>query len=350
MEKAQKDHSLSVIGYQAVFWTALFFFGLAQAYSHNGDESLKEIILYNLCHLLFEIVTANMIYYFLVRHFFDRKRYVLFIINTLIAVYLFSVLNRIFIVYAAEPFFSSEPQDSLGAIITDLNYLLTHYAFPIITISFIFICFMHILRYKNEKQDRIRLQKEKAELELKVLKSSLNPHFLFNTLNNIYSLSLNHPEDTPESIAGLADIFDYVIYKGPQKLIRITDEMAVIERYMELEKLRYGSNFHIEKAVNVSTENMIPPLLYLSLVENAFKHGGNAKGGLNISLELHADEMESVLRVQNSCFGERHDTEAGIGLKNIEEQLKLYYQNNFQLNIREDPKYFSVEMITPAKL
>lgn len=349
MEKAQKDHSLSVIGYQVVFWTALFLFGLAQAYSHNDDENVKEIIIYNLCHLLFQIITANIIYYFLILVFFDRKRYVLFVITTIITIYLFSVLNRIFIVYAAEPFFSSEPQDSLRSIFTDLNYLLVHYVFPIITVSFIFICFMHILRYKNEKQDRIRLHKEKTELELKVLKSSLNPHFLFNTLNNIYSLSINHPEDTPESIAGLADIFDYVIYQGPQKMISITHEMEVIDRYMKLEKLRYGNNLRIEKSVDVSTENMIPPLLYLSLVENAFKHGGTANGGLTISLELQADEMKSVFRIHNSCFGEKRDKEAGIGLKNIEEQLKLYYQDHFELNIHTDEEHFSVEIITPAK-
>lgn len=349
MEKVQKDHSLSVISYQAVFWTALFLFGLAQAYSHNDDENLKEIIIYNLCHLLFQIITANIIYYFLIPGFFDRKHYALFTISTTMAIYLFSVLNRMFIVYAAEPFFSSEPQDSLRMILTDFNYLLTHYALPMITASFIFICFMHILRYKNEKQDRIRLQKEKMELELKVLKSSLNPHFLFNTLNNIYSLSINHPEETPESIAGLADIFDYVIYKGPQKMIWITDELAVIDRYMELEKLRYGNNLHIEKSVDITTENMIPPLLYLSLVENAFKHGGNANGGLTISLELQADEMKSVFRIENSCFGEKRDTEAGIGLKNMEEQLKLYYQDHFELNIHADEERFSVEIITPAK-
>lgn len=349
MEERTKNHLRSVISYQAVFWIALFLFGLTQAYSNTIGISLKEIIIYNACHLLFQITSANLIYYYCIIPFFDRKRYVLFCISIPIFIYLLAVINRIFIVYAAEPFFINEPQDSITDILTDLDYLLTHYIFPIVTASFIFVCFIHILRYKNEKQDRIQLQKEKTELELKVLKSRLNPHFLFNTLNNIYSLSINHPDKTPKSIAGLADILDYVIYKGPQKMVRIADEMTTINHYIELEELRYGSHLKVSRSIQVNSENWIPPLLYLSLVENAFKHGGCMDGGLSIRIELNTDEVQSIFSIKNSSLKKEVTSKPGIGLINVEEQLKLYYDTNFELTIHSDEDWFSVEIITPVK-
>ena len=190
---------------------------------------------------------------------------------------------------------------------------------------------MHILRYKNEKQDRIRLQKEKAELELKVLKSHLNPHFLFNTLNNIYSLAVNHPDKAPKFIAGLAD------------------EITTIDRYLELEALRYGNTLEINRILKIQAGNQIPPLLYLSLVENAFKHGSSSiDGNLRITLELQTDEVRSIFKIGNSSFQKKSDRQEGIGLTNIEEQLKLYYKHSFELRVNSDENWFSVEIVTPA--
>lgn len=350
MKENLKKSLLSTISYQAVFWTALFLFGLEQAYSSTDHLSLKDIIIYNLCHLLFQIITANLIYYYLVIPLFERKRYGRFFIGVTACLYVSAVVNRIFIVYAAEPWFTSESQDSLITIITDLDYLVVYYALPILTASFIFICFMHILRYKNEKQDRIRLQKEKAELELQVLKSHLNPHFLFNTLNTIYSLSVNHPGKTPQSIAGLADILDYIIYKAPQKTVRVSDEITVINRYLELEELRYGHALEIVRKIETPSENSIPPLLYLSLVENAFKHGGSSiPGNLRITIALQTNEVQSVFKIGNSDSRRKAVLDKGIGLTNIEEQLKLYYKDKFEFRVRSDEDWFSVEIITPAQ-
>lgn len=349
MKEDLKNNLRSTISYQAVFWTALFLFGLEQAYSNTTHVSLEDIVIYNVCHLLFEIISANLIYYLIIR-LFDRKRYVPFVISVVFLLYGLSVVNRIFIVYVAEPFFTNEPQDSLTTIVTDLDYLLVHYTLPVLTASFIFVCFMHILRYRNEKQDRIRLQKEKAELELKVLKSHLNPHFLFNTLNNIYSLSVNHPDKAPRSIAGLADILDYVIYKGPQKLVRIADEITVINRYLELEELRHGNTLEIDSTLPLHAKNQIPPLVYLSLVENAFKHGSSkVNENFRIALELQTDEVQSVFRIRNSSFRKKSASKKGTGLMTIEKQLRLYYNNDFELRINSDDDWFSVEIITPAK-
>jgi hypothetical protein len=110
--------------------------------------------------------------------FFDRKKYLSFLIILLVSLYVFSVINRLFIVYIAEPFFCNFPQDSIYSIVTDIRYLLISYTFSIITGAFAFVSVMFMLRYKTEKQNTTKLLKEKAELELKVLKSQQSSFFV----------------------------------------------------------------------------------------------------------------------------------------------------------------------------
>ncbi|WDF57330.1 sensor histidine kinase [Mucilaginibacter sp. KACC 22063] len=350
MKKNLDGNTLNVLVYQVIFWLALFLFGIGQAYDHANTVSLKEIAIYNGCHLLFQIISANIIYHYLVVSFFERKQYLVFLISLAITLYLLAVFNRVFIVYVAEPFFVHASQDGITSILTDLDYLSIHYLFPIVTSSFIFICFMHVLRYKNERQSNLQLQKEKAELELKVLKSRLNPHFLFNTLNNIYSLSVNHPDKTPNYIAGFAEIMDHVIYKGPQKMILVDEEITAILRFIELEELRYGSKLNVNKKISLNLQNQIPPLLYLSLVENAFKHGGhNADGIFDINIEIETNATASIFKIINSSTLKPINNKTGIGLNNTDEQLRLYYKNKYVLKVESDKQWFSVEIVTPAK-
>lgn len=337
------------IGFQILFWIALFLLIEARNYGEYDNADIQLIFYYDLCHWIFQIISANFIYYILIKHFFDRKKYFSFSILLLVALYVFSVINRLFIVYIAEPFFCNFPQDSIYNIFTDIRYLLISYTFSIITGAFAFVSVMFMLRYKTEKQNTTKLLKEKAELELKVLKSQLNPHFLFNTLNNIYSLSIINSEKTSESISRLSEILDYVLYKGQNKTVNVSDEISIIDDYIELEKLRYDERLKIFKRQKLNSENKIPPLLYLSLVENSFKHGaGKSVGDIEINIEIETDENQSVFRIKNIYSETLKSERESLGLNNIEEQLTLFYKDQFEFNISNDGKWFEVEIITPA--
>ncbi len=212
-----------------------------------------------------------------------------------------------------------------------------------------FISVMFILRYKNEKQNTEQLQKEKTELELKALKSQLNPHFLFNTLNNIYSLSIVKSSYTSESISRLSDILDYILYKGQQRLVRISDELKIIDAYIELEKLRYDTRLRIIKSENIECPGSVPPLLYLSLVENAFKHGAEKTiGNIDIRISVITEIGHSVFRVENSSFQDDAGKRVGIGLKNVEKQLQSYYPDQYSMKISNKNNWFTIEIITPG--
>lgn len=345
-----KIHIRQHLYFQLFFWAALFLFGIARTYDEYSEDIFKELIIYNVCHWIFQIMGANWIYYVLIRRFSDRKKYLEFVVYLVISLYFISVINRIFIVYLAEPFFTDLPKDSIISILTDTKYLLFHYTFPIISGAFIFIAIMFILRYKDEKEHTVRLQKEKTELELQFLKSQLHPHFLFNTLNNIYSLSVSQSDKTSQSISQLSDILDYILYKGQKKWVSVSDEMAIIDHYISLESLRYhDERLKINKQVTIHSANAIPPLLYLTLVENAFKHGaGKNSATTEIKIEAETNSQHSVFKIENTYTGSQSINERGIGLQNIRKQLRHHYHENFDFRVSQENNIFKVEIITPS--
>lgn len=351
MKTGQETHIRHYLYFQFLFWPALFLFGVGRTYGEYSDGSIREMAIYNFCHWIFQIIGANFIYYVLIRYFLDRKKYIEFTLSLIASLYLFSVINRLFIVHIAEPFFINEQKDSLISIVTDIRYLLFHYTFPIISGAFIFISIMFIIRYKDEKERTIRLLKEKTELELKSLKSQLHPHFLFNTLNNIYSLSLSHSDKTSQSISQLSDILDYILYKGQKKWVPISDELAIIDHYIALESLRYhDERLKISRQITLHSSNTVPPLLYLTLVENAFKHGaGKSSEPTEIKIEVETNKKYSVFKIENNYTGTQNTNEKGIGLQNIKKQLQHHYLENFEFNISHKNHIFKVEIITPSQ-
>lgn len=335
--------------FQLFFWMAFFLIGEAKIYAQYRHPMFSQIIPYDLSHLVFQIMAANFIYFVLIKRIFYKKQYIFFIICLILSIYMISVLNRFFTIYIAEPFFIDEPQDDFLSIVTDLNYLFCYYMIPIVTASFIFVSVVFMLDLRNEKQFSALLLGQKAELELKALKTQLKPHFLFNTLNNIYSLSIIDPEKTSESINRLSNILDYILYKGQNKLISINEEMKVIVDYIALEQLRYDSRLQLKITENISSHNLVPPLLFLSLVENAFKHGvANIVGDSYISIFVETDPEKSIFKIENSFLPKENTEESGLGLKIIQEQIKIIYGNQGFCFVQNENNCFSVLITIPA--
>ncbi|ROI06671.1 GHKL domain-containing protein [Chryseobacterium sp. G0240] len=352
MKGGSETHIRQTLYFQLFFWVALFLFGTIRNYGEYDNGNFITFTIYNFCHWIFQILGANFIYFILIRRFLDRKKYIEFSVYLLLSLYFISVINRIFIVYLAEPLFINQPKDSLVSIFTDIGYLLLHYTFPVISGAFIFISILFFIRYKDEKESSVQLQKEKTELELQALKSQLHPHFLFNTLNNIYSLSLINSEKTSQSISQLSDILDYLLYQGKKKWVSVSDELNIIDDYIALESLRYtDERLRINKRIVINSSNSIPPLIYLTLVENAFKHGA----GMNtdqtvIRINVEAYNEYSVFSIENT-YGNHQNKDYrknGIGLENIKRQLEHHYHDHFTFRISQKNNIFKVEITTPS--
>ena len=210
------------------------------------------------------------------------------------------------------------------------------------------VCITIIGDYRRKQQQNELLIKANAEAEIKLLKEQLHPHFLFNSLNNIYSLALTKSDLTAESILKLTELLDYLLYRANQDKVPIIKEVQLLEHYIDLEKLRYGHRLEITTSFSIADEQTeMPPLLFLPFAENCFKHGGPGKDGIfRIHMELDADKTHVRFKVMNS---KRVDvkssrTSGGIGLDNIRKRLNLLFPGRHVLSITDASEDFTVEL------
>ncbi len=202
----------------------------------------------------------------------------------------------------------------------------------------------HVYNYIRLKQATQQLRIEKQQAELNYLKSQTNPHFLFNTLNNIYSLARDKSDLAPESILRLSKILRFMLYETGGTYIAIEQEVKIITDYIELEKLRYDESLSIN--FNHDIEDMkqaLPPLLLIPLVENAFKHGVSetrAHPFVDIHLSVNKRQLAFVVKNSAELFTGEGVVKENIGLSNLKRQLELLY-TDYNLSILQEPSVFT---------
>jgi two-component system LytT family sensor kinase len=192
-----------------------------------------------------------------------------------------------------------------------------------------------------------QLRSEKAEAELQYLKSQTNPHFLFNTLNNIYSLARDKSDQTAESILRLSKILRFMLYETSSATITITQEQELISDYIALEQLRYDSSLRVNFTFDIEdASQQLPPLLLIPLVENAFKHGASeASGASFIEITLSARQQRLSFVVKNAAEGleSQKVSKENIGLANLRRQLELLY-TDYHLSTKHEESVFTAAL------
>lgn len=211
----------------------------------------------------------------------------------------------------------------------------------------------YALRLSEEREKVLRrdleLNAEKRQIELKSLKAQLNPHFLFNSLNNIYALIGFAPERAQKALHDLSNMLRFMIYDSGSSTVPLTKEMKFIAEYAELMKLRLNDNIRVECHINDGEvgDIQITPLLFLTLVENAFKHVGTAADGKGfIKIEIGMNDGVVKAAVENTYNEEKQDvvasesSESGVGLENVKKQLELLYPGHHQFVIEKKDGVF----------
>ncbi len=194
------------------------------------------------------------------------------------------------------------------------------------------------------------IEKENIKSELSMLKAQINPHFLFNSLNAIYSLAIKGSGKTPEAIIQLADILRYVIYGTNREKIAIHDEAKIIQEYIELQKYRLDPSTKITFEYEFKDEYLeIAPLLLLPLVENSFKHGATGDPGNSfVEIALFATDKDVVFEIHNSKPPVGHDKmnrNEGMGNENIRQRLNLLYPESHLFSIEDKPDVYTVKLV-----
>ncbi|MGV3697515.1 sensor histidine kinase [Flavobacterium sp.] len=328
-----------------LFWTVIVITNIPVALLDENDP-IWAILIINFCIHIPQILAAYFFGYYLIPKFILKKRYFLSVLLFLLATYIFPAMGRLLTVHVGEELVRTPPfsQESVYEILTDIGKLLIHYLPVIYTGSFQFLFVKYFMDYKRSNEKQMLLGREKVESELKILKAQLNPHFLFNTLNNIYSLSLDNSPKTPIAIGKLSEILDHILYKCDSQQVSLSSEVNLLKNYIELEKLRYDDRLEVTFAIDLEHEIKIPPLLLLSLVENAFKHGaGEDSGSPKISIAILQEADRFSFEISNTVSKEyiRKD-KATIGLPNIRKQLDLIYGTDYSLDIQSSSQFFRV--------
>jgi sensor histidine kinase YesM len=203
---------------------------------------------------------------------------------------------------------------------------------------------------KNTENQRLEKEKLKAELEL--LKGQLHPHFMFNTLNSIYSMALKDSSQSAEAILKLANLMRYLMAESKQNLVSLSEELIILNNYIEMEKNRFGERLHLMVNIHGDMEDKaIPPLLLLPFVENSFKHGtSQVEGQAWMSMDIQVKNDQLAFKLVNGKPQEPKRAKilsSGIGLKNVKRRLALLYPHGYDLRITEDETTFIVSMILP---
>jgi two-component sensor histidine kinase/uncharacterized membrane protein YvlD (DUF360 family) len=202
-------------------------------------------------------------------------------------------------------------------------------------------------RINKLESERVNLKNEKLQAEISGLKNQINPHFLFNTLNNIYVQIQKSPENAQDSVHKLSKLLRYLLYETNADVVPLKGEIDFLNNYIELMNLRQGKNVEVEtEFIIASHEIQIAPLLFLPLVENAYKHGVSATEKSFIQIHLAEKEKELVLDISNSNFPKKddHDKSSGFGLKNFSKRLELLYPDKHSFQSQVESGIYKVKL------
>lgn len=204
------------------------------------------------------------------------------------------------------------------------------------------------LKHTRERQE---LQRKTLQSELRFLKSQVNPHFLFNTLNNLYALTLKKDDRAPEIVIKLSEMMRYMLYECNEKRVPLKKEVSYIRNYLDLERLRQGKKVEINfEVIGLIGEQRVAPLMFTPFLENSFKHGLNhhiSQGFVNI--QLSADEQNVQFFIENSKAPalpkDPNRRSGGIGLVNVRRRLELLYPDHYDLDIDNNPNTYAVNLL-----
>jgi LytS/YehU family sensor histidine kinase len=207
-----------------------------------------------------------------------------------------------------------------------------------------------VKKWNQQQQEKFEMEKLNLQSELNLLKAQLHPHFLFNTMNNLYALSLEESAKTSEGIAKISELLRSVLYDCNDVEIELDKEIKLIENYIDLEKMRYGKGLKVSFEVKGETKNKtIAPMLFFTFIQNCFKHGcSNSSGMPFIDVIISVTDKKIRFYSANSKNGNKKvngkKNAGGIGLKNVQKRLDIIYGDNYDLKITDIHNKFEVSL------
>ncbi len=301
-------------------------------------------LLINLIFTLHNAGTAYVTLDWWIPKYYRKRQHFKFVGATFLTIIFFGIL----LTASLYPIFTrlNEFQPGLPAFLKEIGGSIFWSNFS--GIAALVIPYFVLQRIEMERRNN-QLTKEKLEAELQLLKSQLHPHFLFNALNNIYFLIKKDPDTAAEALAGFSNLLRFQLYEANNPLVLLEKEIEYLQQFGEIAQLRKGENFKVDWDLPENVENIkIAPLLLMPLVENAFKHGSNKNGYIDIQLKVIERQLQFTIinsKETDKSLGLEGFDEGGIGLTNIKKRLQLLYPNRHQFSLNDTDNIFTINLI-----
>ncbi|WP_026915596.1 sensor histidine kinase [Christiangramia portivictoriae] len=330
-----------------LFWLLVlayfaFFFGFEGA-------AFEEVVTFATFFLPVTIMTTYAFVYQIIPGYLIPKKYVHFGLYTFAA----CVISACYIcisAFYAKVLTSGYTYEDSYPITKSLAYIMISvYLVVALSSAFSLLKYNYATAARNEelRNKILEAQLKFKEQELDYLKLQIHPHFLFNSLNTIYGLSLKNDQNTSEMILQLSELLDYILYQTKKPVVSLNAEIRHIQNYIALEKKRFQNLLCVHTDIEEFSEDVeIAPMLLLPFVENCFKHGRGADGRLQITIQLKFDNEHLRFTIENTKPEiPAENSDSGIGLENIKRRLDLLYENNYHLDIKNQKDHFHVQLI-----
>jgi sensor histidine kinase YesM len=277
-------------------------------------------------------------FYLLIPLFYLRKRtfaYVLSVIGSLVLIILFSIICSYLL------------NNHSGNTFRLMPPVFGHSILLFVVVLFVSLGLRMNAEWKKTEEQKVKIEKEKLNAELSYLKAQVNPHFLFNTLNVIYTLATLKSEQTAEAVMKLSKLMRYVILDAHTPYVPLEKELSYVENFIELHRLRLANNNQIDFRISGNTEGLqISPFILIPFVENAIKHGTSTIEPMMINIEIILLNNELQFTVKNNKLTTKSDTQnsTGVGIENTRKRLEMIYKQKYTLQINETEKTFEVKL------
>ena len=327
------------------FWSVFLLMELARFIDLEADRILKEL-LFEGTQLFFIVFLVYFNLRILIPRYWNTGKYSKYItsiiVMEIITISLLSLILYNFPETAFKRFISLNPwkmvmMNSFKTNIFVLSSSLFHFVKEWIALK------DENLRYTENAQKQLAA-------ELSILKAQVNPHFLFNTLNNIYSMSLYDSNKTPEMILKLSQLLSYMLYECKDEEVNLEKEIQFIKNYIDLESVRVEDIAHINLNINGEDPgHKVPPLLFIPLIENAFKHGISTEQStskININLEISSDKIDLEINtpIDHSIEENKNNELGGLGIKNVKKRLDLLFPEHHTFQISKDNSLYTTKL------
>lgn len=325
---------IHVIGW-AIFFSFPLFFGDKDGKFLTIQENIKHYIVPLTFLILFYIN-----YIWLVNKLlFSNKKRQFILVNSFLVI-IFAIGLHLWIEYLSTTFIGKGPRPPFpkeGVYFFAIVHILRNIFSLALTVALCAAIKM-TFRWNNAEKERQELEKSKSEAELKNLKNQLNPHFLLNTLNNIYALIAFSPEKAQQAVHDLSKLLRYVLYENNQPFVPLVKEIDFIKNYIELMRIRLSDSVKLETniLVNDQSETVVAPMLFITMIENAFKHGVSYSHPSFIYITIYEKQGEEIVcKIENSYFPktDQDKSGSGIGLEHLRKRLGLIYPGLYKWDI-----------------